>query len=280
MRFLTVFAAVFLSWWGSSVVVTEAARASVNQAAYTFDENESISGLYRAVLRHDASNYYQFAEINLRAVSTGDGRLKISANVKVYLGDWNSNEYLTYEFDDCAFNLITRQVSIKNDKNDISLIGNLRTGGTFDGKWYASASSRGGAFNASKNAQPEPPTDGQLVRSLTGYYRGAINITNAEVNLPEKISMSFVTTQDTTTVPPTTKISGKVRFYLGDYDSNEFEELKFADVQFNFYSRYLTAKTDAYGITFKGTVSQDGSFTGNVLTDSHGLVGTVNARMP
>ena len=280
MRFVTVFAVIFLSCMGLSVAVSGGASPAISQEAYGLDENESMSGLYRAVLKHDGSNYYQFAEINLRAVSTGDGRLKISANLKVYLGDWNSNEYLTYEFDDCAFNLITRQVSIKNDKNDISLIGSLRTGGAFDGKWYASASSRSGSFNASKNTQPEPPADGQLVRSLTGYYRGAIKITNAEVNLPEKISMSFVTTQDTTTVPPTTRISGKVRFYLGDYDSNEFEELKFADVQFNFYSRYLTAKTDAYGITFKGTMSQDGSFTGNVLTDSHGLVGTVNARMP
>ena len=280
MRFLTVFVAFFVSLMAAGSGATAPALAATELQAFGLDENDSMSGLYRAVLKHDGSNYYQFAEINLRAVSTGDGHLKISANVKVYLGDWNSNEYLTYEFDECAFNLITRQVSIKNDKNDISLIGNLRSGGVFDGKWYASASARSGAFSSSKNSEPQPPSDGQLVRSLTGYYRGLIKITNAEVNLPEKISMSFVSTQDTSTTPPTTKISGKVRFYLGDYDSNEFEELKFADVQFNFYSRYLTAKTDAYGITFKGTMSQDGSFSGNVLTDSHGLVGTISARAP
>ena len=272
MRFLTVFVAIFVSLMGTWVASPARADGS--------DENDSLSGLYRAVLKHDGSNFYQFADINLRAVSTGDGHLKISANVKVYLGDANSNEYLTYEFNDCPFNLITRQVSIKNDRNDISIIGNLHSGGTFAGKWYASASARSGAFSASKNVQPEAPADGQLVRSLTGYYRGAVNITNTEVNLPEKISMSFVTTQDTSTTPPTTKISGKVRFYLGDYDSNEFEELKFADVQFNFYSRYLTAKTDTYGITFKGTMSQDGTFSGNVLTDSNGMVGTVSAKAP
>lgn len=278
MRFLTVLFAIFLSVWAAARGAI--ATASPEYQTFGFDDSESMSGLYRAVLKHDGSNYYQFAEINLRAVSTGDGRLKISANVKVYLGDWNSNEYLTYEFDECAFNLITRQVTIKNDKNDISLIGNLRSGGTFDGKWFASASSRSGTYTSSKSSEPQPPADGQLVRSLTGYYRGTITVTNSEVNLPEKVSMSFVSTQDTSTTPPTTKISGKVRFYLGDYDSNEFEELKFADVQFNFYSRYLTAKTDTYGITFKGTMSQDGMFTGNVLTDSHGLVGTVSAKAP
>ncbi len=278
MRFIAVIAATFvLSVYSLG---TQALAVADSNGASQFAENDSVAGLYRAVLKHDGSNYYQFAEINLRAVSSGDGHLKISANVKVYLGDFNSNEYLTYEFDDCPFNLITRQVTIKNDRNDISLIGNLLSDGSFDGKWYASASARFGGFEASKNTQPEPPSNGQLVRSLTGYYRGNITITNREVNLPERISMSFVTTQDTSTTPPTTKISGKVRFYLGDYDSNEYEELKFSDVQFNFYSRYLTAKTDNYGITFKGTMSQDGVFSGNVLTDSHGLVGTVSARAP
>lgn len=278
MRFIAVIAATFvLSVYSLG---TQALAVADSNGASQFAENDSVAGLYRAVLKHDGSNYYQFAEINLRAVSNGDGHLKISANVKVYLGDFNSNEYLTYEFDDCPFNLITRQVTIKNDRNDISLIGNLRSDGGFDGKWYASASARFGSFEASKNTQPEPPSSGQLVRSLTGYYRGNITITNREVNLPERISMSFVTTQDTSTTPPTTKISGKARFYLGDYDSNEYEELKFSDVQFNFYSRYLTAKTDSYGITFKGTMSQDGVFSGNVLTDSHGLVGTVSARAP
>lgn len=280
MRFLFVFVAVFLSSFSSNGLRAAPDLSDHNLAILSLNDDDSVAGLYRAVLKHDGSNYYQFAEINLRAVSTGDGRLKISANVKVYLGDFNSNEYLTYEFDDCPFNLITRQVSIKSDNNDISLIGNLHSDGSFTGKWYASASARNGSFVSSKKTPPSPPEGGQLVRSLTGYYRGAINITNSEVNLPEKISMSFVTTQDTSTSPPTTRISGKVRFYLGDYDGNEYEELKFADVQFNFYSRYLTAKTDAYGITFKGTMAQDGSFSGNVFTDSHGLVGTVSARTP
>ena len=280
MRYFPVIIALFISLLSSFAVPTIPVFAEQEDRILRFNDPGSLSGLYRAVLNHDNTSYYQFAEVNLRAVSTGDGRLKISANVKVYLGDWNSNEYLTYEFDDCAFNLLTRQISIKNDKNDISLIGNVRNGGTFDGKWYASASGRSGTFSSTKNGQPQPPTEGQLVRSLTGYYRGSIAITNTEVNLPERISMSFVSTQDTSTTPPTTKISGKVRFYLGDYDSSEFEELKFGDVQFNFYSRYLTAKTDTYGITFKGTMSQDGTFSGNVLTDSHGQVGTVSAKAP
>lgn len=245
-----------------------------------FDDSDTLSGKYWAVLAHDGTNFYQFAELNLRAVSSGDGHLKISANVKVYLGDWNSNEYLTYEYDNCPFNLITRQITIRSEKNDISLIGNVLQGGVFDGKWFASTSARTGTFSSSKKAEPSPPPNGQLVRALTGYYRGSISITNPEVNLPEKISMSFVSTQDTATTPPSTKISGKVRFYLGDYDGHEFEELKFADVQFNFYSRYLTAKTETYGITIKGTMAQDGAFSGVVLTDSNGQVGTINARSP
>jgi hypothetical protein len=246
----------------------------------SFADSDTLSGHYKTILKQESSNFYQFADIHLRGISSGDGHLKISANVKIYLGDRNSNEYLTYEFDDCPFNLITRQITIRNEKNDISLVGNLKQGGVFEGKWYASASSRSGLFESSKNLEPVPPENGQVVRSLTGYYRGSIQITNPEVNLPDKISMSFVSTQDSTTSPPTTKISGKVRFYLGDYDGTEFEELKFADVQFNFYSRFLTAKTEAYGITFKGTMSLDGTFSGVVLTDSNGQVGNVTVKAP
>jgi hypothetical protein len=90
--------------------------------------------------------------------------------------------------------------------------------------------------------------------------------------------MSFVTTQDTTPAGPTIKISGNTRLYLGGFDSHEYVELRFVDIQFNYYSRYMTAKTDDYGLTFKGTMAQDGSFDGVVLSDALGEVGTVALR--
>jgi hypothetical protein len=135
----SIFSAICLRVMIVVCSVTSTTLSATQSQPLEFDENESLSGLYRAVLQHDRSQYYQFADIHFRAVSAGDGRLKISPNVKIYLRDWDSNEYLTYEFDDCAFNLIARQISIKNDVNDISLSAQARSGGVFDGACFLPA---------------------------------------------------------------------------------------------------------------------------------------------
>ena len=205
------------------------------------------------------------------------GTLKISANVKVYFGDRTSNEFLTYEFDDCPLNLLTRQITIKNEKNSVSFIGFLKTG-TLDGEWYSSAVGKVGKFNSLKDSEPKPPADGILVKTLTGFYKGSLENTNPESNLPERATMSLVTTQDTSGPEPVIKISGNVRLYLGDFGSLEYVETKLVDVQFNFYNRYLTVRTADYGLTFKGIVSPEGAFTGTVFADGLGEVANASLK--
>lgn len=237
----------------------------------------AVAGLYKAVLQHEKTKFYQFADVTLRTTSTGSGTLKISANVKVYFGDRSSNEFLTYEFDDCPLNLLTRQITIKYEKNNVSFIGFLKTG-TLDGDWYSTAVGRVGKFAALKDDEPKPPADGILVKTLTGYYKGELKNTNPESNLPERATMSLVTTQDTTGAEPVIKISGNVRLYLGEFGSLEYVETKLVDVQFNFYNRYLTVRTADYGLTLKGTVTPDGIFTGIVFADGLGEVADANLK--
>lgn len=233
--------------------------------------DESVQGLYKTILLHEGTKFYQHANVTLRTTNTG-GQLKFSANVKVFFGDpATSNEFLTYEYDDCPTNLLTRQISIKNEKNSISLIGFLKSGG-ISGDWYSSVQGKVGKFTASKDAEIKPPADGVLVKSLTGHYRGTLKNTNPESNLPEKATLSLVTTQDTSGTEPIIKVTGNTRLYLGDFGSLEYVETKLTDIQFNFYNRYLTARTMEYGLTYKGTMSNDGDFTGVVFADGLGEV--------
>lgn len=171
-------------------------------------------------------------------------------------------------------NILTRQISLKNDNSDISFIGYLKNG-ALSGDWYSPAVGRVGKFMAMKNQQPPIPENTQLVRTVTGHYIGTITNTNPDSNLPEKVTMSLVTTQDPGSVGTNIRISGNMRFYLGDYGSSEYLETKFSSVEFNFYSRFLTAKTEKYGISLKGTVGLNGVFKGDVFADGLGQVGTI-----
>jgi len=256
--------ALMLCWLGAG-----AARAEEDNPPRRGD---SVQGLYRAVLNHDgASKFYQVANITLRTVQSGAGQLKVSGNVKVFFGDWNSNEFLTYEFDDVPYNFITGQMSFRNEKNDVSLVGIFKPGaGTLEGDWFSTIIGKVGKFVAQREKTPAPPTDGILVKTLTGHYRGAIKNTNPQSNLPERATITFVTTQDTSGTAPVIKITGNTRLYLGDFETLEYVETKLTDVQFNFYNRYLTAKTAEYGLTFKGVMSHDGVFDGIVFADGIG----------
>ena len=244
------------------------------QATKSLAQTDDVRGLYHAVLLHENSDFYQYAKITLWTVNIG-GELRVSANVKVLFGEQNSNEYLTYDYPEAPLNLLTRQINLKDDNNDVSFTGTLRTG-YIEGEWFSSQVGRVGTFRAQKSAFPVAPADGTLVKTLSGFYRGTLTNTNPQSNLPERITMSFVTTQDTTPDGgPSIHISGNARFYLGGFDSLEYVETPFNSIQFNFYNRYLTAKTQAYGLTFKGTMTPDGQFTGVVLSDGLGEVGTI-----
>src|SRR3989338_3244093 len=143
-------------WVVTALLFCGAASLRANEAEALWDSRDSsVAGTYKAILNHEGTKFYQFANILLRTIQIGGGQLKISANVKVFFGDWNSNEFLTYEFDDCPMNLLTRQISIKNEKNNISMIGFLKTG-TLDGDWFSTVVGKVGKFSAVKDVEPKP----------------------------------------------------------------------------------------------------------------------------
>ncbi len=238
--------------------------------------SDSIKGTYQAILLHEQNRYFQYASITLNTVNTGDGNLKISAGVRVLFGDQNSNEFLTYEYPDCALNILTRQISMKNDATGVSFVGYLKSG-TIQGDWYSPSVGKVGTFAAQKNGTPSLPAGFELVKSVTGHYIGKIKNTNAASNLPENATVSLVTTQDPSTTANNISVSGNLRLYFGETGSSEFVETRFSQTEFNFYTRYLTAKTANYGLTLKGSISLNGVFKGDVFADGLGHVGTIEA---
>ncbi|MCB9229524.1 MAG: hypothetical protein H6618_07930 [Deltaproteobacteria bacterium] len=242
--------------------------------AYAMSALSQVSGLYNAVLKYEGTDFYQYAKITLRTVNP-EGQMKISANIRVFFGEENSSEYLTYEFDEVPLNILTRQLSIKSEGNDISMIAFLK-GDLIEGEWFSTLMGKVGSFRAQKNGFPSIEEGSVLVEALSGHYRGNLENTNPDSNLPEKVSFSFVTTQDNSNPEsPSLHISGNTRFYLGDFNSLEYIEVAFDDIQFNFYNRFLTAKTKDYGFTFKGRMTTDGTFEGELFSDGLGDVGLV-----
>lgn len=273
-------------YWGlvfSLLLLVATARVgkAADQSYDDVDRDDTVAGLYKAVLYHAGTNLYQFAKITLRTVQPGTGKLKISANVRLIYGEWDSNDFLTYDFDDCEFNWMTRQITLKDPKNDLSMIGFLRNG-TLAGDWYATIVGHVGAFESAKGADvttpPAAPKEGKLVKSLSGFYRGTLTNTNPQSNLPERVTLSFVTTQATENGVPVIKISGSSRLYLGGFETLEYVETELKDIQFNFYNRYLTAKTKEYGLTFKGYMTYEGAYSGTVLSDGLGDVAKVEVK--
>jgi hypothetical protein len=262
----SIFSYLGLSLLAFTILLPQAAKA----------QDDQVAGLYKAVLLHEGTEFYQLAKITLRTVNVG-GQIRVSANTRVFFGDWDSTEYMTYEYAEVPLNILTRQLSIRNDTNDVSMTGFLRNG-VIEGEWFSTIVGRVGTFKAQKVGEPEAPEDGILVRTLSGFYRGTLTNTNPQSNLPERVTMSFVTTQENTPDGPAMRITGNARFYLGPFDSLEYVETAFTSVQFNFYNRYLTAKTQEYGITFKGTMTHDGQFNGLAFSDGLGEVGRLVAQ--
>lgn len=239
-----------------------------------YAQMNNVAGQYNVILNHEGTDFYQHARITLRTINP-NGNIQISANVRVFFGDVDSNEYLAYEFDNVPLNLLTRQISVQNEINDVSMIGFLQDG-TIKGEWFSTLIGYVGTFEAKKGDFPDIPEGGVLVKSLSGHYRGVLENKNPDSNLPERLSFSLVTTQDNSSGTPTLHISGKTRFYLGEFSSQEYVELVFSDIQFNYYNRFLTAKTEEYGLTFRGYLNQDGVFEGEVFSDAIGLIGPTN----
>lgn len=140
------------------------------------------------------------------------------------------------------------------------------------GEWFSNYTGRIGPMRFRKAETPTIPPQGERLEALRGTYQGALHNTNPQSNLPERMQVSFVTSQDLT-VANGIKITGSLRLYLGPFGSTEYVEMPFTDVQFNFFTRELTAKTSGdYKLTYRAH-AESRSIAGKLYADALGEVG-------
>ncbi|MEZ4742309.1 MAG: hypothetical protein R3B45_07670 [Bdellovibrionota bacterium] len=235
-----------------------------------------LRGEYGGYLVWNADDKFQYAKITLNTALIPPDNFKLSATTRLYFGDWSSAEYLTYSFNQVEFNPITGQVTIRDDGAEISFTGTL-SNGEINGEWFTNYSGKMGAANFVRNDfEIEVPDDLDLASPLHGTYYGKLSDTHPEANFPERILFSFVSGEDSSK-PRGLSVTGKIRFYIGPYESTEFIEVPFSSVEFNFYTRKLVAKTtDGYNLTVKADVLS-GKISGELLYDALGKVGNIDA---
>jgi len=229
----------------------------------------SLRGEYLGVLKREALGMYQFANLTLNTTFTPPNGLKVSGILKVIFGQWDSTEYLTYRFEEIFYNPINGQIVMKGEGLDASFIG-VVSQGKLQGDWYSSYTGRLGKASFEKKPESPPlPSSGALFDTLKGTYKGKVTNTNPQSNLPERAMVSFVTSQDLS-LPSGLKVTGTVRFYLGPFDSLEYMELPFTDIQYNFYTQKIVAKTGGqYLVTVKADVIDD-KVKGKIFSDAMG----------
>ncbi len=236
------------------------------------DAVEQLRGEYGGTLFREG-DAYQFGHLTLQTNFQPPEGLKVSGTFRLIFGDWNSSEYLTYRFDPVQFNPVNGQIVFKSQSADITVTGYWERG-QITGEWFSSYTGKMGKFVLKKNLSPAIEPTGSLFEALRGTYQGRVKNTNPDSNLPEQMMVSFVTSQDLSQ-PNGIKVTGTLRFYFG---STEYIEMPFSDIQHNYFTRKIVAKTSGeYKLTLKADVNLK-DIQGKLYSDALGEVADVELK--
>ena len=248
-------------------------------------EEDPLTGLYKGAFLREGSKFFNWGEVLVQSLGTG-GNIKYKANVKIYFGEWNSDEFFIYDFDydQCKLLKLFNQFSCSSDKNDVSIVVDQidEERGVFKGaKWYSKLAGFLGAFEGIKKEEPKAPTDGVLVRPLSGYFRGVLENLHPDFSLPKGVALSLVATQDVFAPEPKLIITGVIRLYKGSFLGPLYYEFKLKEPQWNAYKRFLSfsAENPEMGtLNLKGYMANDGVFKSSVLMEGFGQVVKVEVK--
>ena len=236
---------------------------------------EQLRGEYQGILLREGKMYH-LGQLNIQTSFQPPEGLKATATLKLICGEWNSTEYMTYRFDKVQFNPVTGQIIFRQEGTDIVLSGNWSEG-EVTGEWSSQYTGNLGSIKFKKSGPVDVTGAGKTFEALMGTYQGKLINTNPSSNLPERIQIAFVTAQDLTTSNGL-KVTGNMRLYFGPFGSIEYSELAFSEVQYNYYTRTLVAKTTGENnFTIKAEV--DGKvILGTMAADALGEVGKLEVN--
>ncbi len=190
--------------------------------------------------------------------------------LRILLGD-GPDEFVGFGIDKAEFDPKRGSLNIvcSNEQSKEMILALIVSGANLRGNWTAPKASASGAIILQRH-DGAATTDS--IKGLRGTYQGDVINIHPDSNLPDKILLSFVTSQDLS-APNGVRITGSVRLYLGPWNSNEFVEMPFSDVQYNLFTQKFVAKTSGdYKLTLKGQ-AKDKDIVIRIATDALGEVG-------
>jgi len=218
----------------------------------------------------DNSNSYHISKVVFQTQKRDSDSILISASLILYNGELDS-EYQKFTFSQVSFNVLTGAISMIDDSSTISLSGFLRSN-TFIGDWSSTYTGNIGLFSLNAKSPDIPESSINQEPSVSKTYFGLLNyVDNAGVDFPERISLNLSMSEDME-APFQYSISGKVRFYIGSYGSQEYIEVPFSEVSYNTFTRVIVIRTEEpYQMTFSAHLKH-GELLGHLNYGSLGKI--------
>ena len=132
------------------------------QAAPTF-------GRYFGVLRHEHLPQDQLARLDFITEQESGGILKLRATLILYFGDYSSDEYASYDYDNITYNLLTGTLVFDSAEREVHFVVNNFGGGRLDAD-LRTGHGIVGRLQLSQATQVN--VERPLVQKIWGEYRG------------------------------------------------------------------------------------------------------------
>ncbi len=229
----------------------------------------TIQGDYEGTFSRDDSKTYHQA--TLKVWTTFNDRLRISADLRLAFAD--GSDVLQYRFNDVEVDLETGFFILVHPESEIYAKLQFQ-GGRLTGYWSAKSTGRIGAVLLNQLAEHVATPEGYVgAHGIAGSYKGKIVNTNPKTDLPKRARLNIVAIKDPQS-PDGLRLSGSLRLYVGEFDSNEYNEYPLQAMRYNFFKMEFSALAQGIGIAIKGKVV-NGRISGSLYHDGFGELGTI-----
>lgn len=237
---------------------------------------DELSGSYTGYLQWDSEHQFQRSDLALQVTVPHPNSMAVTGLLKAYFGERVKNEFQTFQFTHVDVNPVSKQITIKDDAAEISLIGSVQDGG-LAGVWYTKARGKMGNFVFSKTQTVVVPDNSwELVPEYRGTYPGKLENISDNTNLAERMILTL-TIANTESVGNPTVVGGNIRLWFGGGE-NEYQDFPFSETSLNFYTHAFAARTTGqYRFLIKGEI-KDGVVNAALSADGIGDVATIKAE--
>ena len=149
-----------------------------------------VFGSYRGIVSNERIGRDQLVKLELIHSRGSEGELNLRAILTLQFGGFDSGEYVSYHFENIAYNIVTGVFTFNQNDQEVHLTNVRIRDGVLTGEMHASIGLLG-PFKLSNRATigPERP----LVEPIGGEYRGSCEGVPSALQL-----MTYRSTQDTT----------------------------------------------------------------------------------